>query len=201
MMQSSNKQKSYRKSIRLSDYDYSRPGLYFVTICCQNRKFIFGRIADGEMILNAFGNIAHECVAKISGHFPTAEIDRFVIMPNHVHLLIFIRSEDTFHNIRAIRELPLRERMESRRKMLLPKIIGYYKMNVTKRVNTLRQRSGSTIWQRNYYEHVVRNDDERNRLRRYIFNNPPCWEYDRENRNDIPISEKKIFWDKFLAEE
>jgi len=84
--------------------------------------------------------------------------------------------------------------------MKLPKIIGWLRMNANKQINILRITSDQSIWQRNYYEHIIRNEQEFNRISLYIINNPTNWEYDRENRNGKPIDEKKKFWSKFLNE-
>jgi putative transposase len=84
--------------------------------------------------------------------------------------------------------------------MILPKIIGRLKMNASKQINILNATPGHSIWQRNYYEHVIRDEKDLNKIRRYIINNPPKWEYNRENQNGFPIDEKKTFWSKFLNE-
>jgi putative transposase len=86
-----NNQQIYRhKSIRLKEYDYSQPGAYFVTVCTHNRASLFGKIIDGEMVLNDMGKIVGKCILDIPVHFSDVEIDKFVIMPNHVHLIIII---------------------------------------------------------------------------------------------------------------
>ena len=171
-----------RRPIRLRQYDYSQTGAYFVTLCTQNRKILFGKIVDGEMVMNEGGHIAQQCWLDIPNHYPNAELDNFIVMPNHVHGIIIIKDEI----VGAIHELPLRNTKMIRRKMLLPRIIGYFKMNTSKQINQIRKTPGIPVWQRNYYDHIIRNQDELNRIREYIINNPLQWEYDRENTHRIP---------------
>ena len=170
-----------RHSIRLKEYDYSQAGGYFVTVCTHNRQMLL----DTQEVQN----IIRQWWNKLSERFPASKIDEFVIMPNHIHGIIFIGvttdepnivgavHEPPEHN-GAIRELPLRQK---RRNMLLSKIIGYFKMNTAKSINGIRKTPGLSIWQRNYYEHVIRNESELNRIREYIASNPLKWQFDREN--------------------
>ncbi len=171
--------KHHRRSIRLPHYDYSQSGLYFITICTENRECLFGDVEDGKMILNEFGNVAQQCWLEIPQHFEHVELDAYVIMPNHLHGIIIIKNDGT-RNVGAIHELPLQ--IKQRRKMLLPKIIGRFKMNVSKQINQIRQTPGITIWQRNYYEHIVRDEMDLHRIRQYIMNNPKNWEMDENYR-------------------
>ena len=189
--------KYHRRSIRLNHYDYSQPGSYFITICTHDKSPLFGGITNGEMVLNDLGKMVEKCILDIPVHFPDVELDKWVIMPNHVHMIIVIYPNE--NDKPFIHELPLRD-IKSRRKMLLPKIIGRFKMNCSKQINILQNTPGQSIWQRSYYEHIIRNENELNKIRRYIINNPPQWDYDEENRNGLPIDEKKAFWSKFLNE-
>ncbi len=146
-------QNKYRiESIRLPGYDYSRPGAYFVTIVTYQRQYLFGNIINGKMILNEYGEIVKNWWQEIPNHYSNGQLDV----------------------VEAIHELPLQQQntRKIRRKMLLPKIIGYFKMNAAKQINKLQQSQKKLIWQRNYYEHIIRNDDELNRIRLYIFDNP-----------------------------
>jgi len=120
-------------------------------------------------------------------------------MPNHVHMIIVIWHNNESGNGTACRT-PTVEKFGKPVKQSVPTIIRSYKSIVTKRINILRNTPGVSVWQRNYYEHIIRNEREMNRIRRYIINNPPNWEYDRENRNGLPVDEKKAFWSKFLNE-
>src|SRR5487761_912951 len=168
----------HRRSIRLSRYDYSGRGAYFVTICTQQKKHMFGEVVEGEMKPNEYGKIITLYWKDLSRRYPIVELDGSVLMPIHIHGII--RIVGAIHELplqtsaRAIHESPLRKR----RKMLLPKIIGYFKMNTAKRINETRNTPALAVWQRNYYEHVVRNDDELNKIRDYIATNPLRWQTD-----------------------
>lgn len=125
---------------------------------------------------------------KLPEKFPDIKTDQFVIMPNHTHGIVFIVGavhEPPKHN-GAIRELPLQLLQQKRRHMLLPEIIGYFKMNTAKHINEIRKTPGTPVWQRNYYEHIIRNEKELTRIREYIINNPLKWEFDWENPERIP---------------
>lgn len=124
------------------------------------------------MALNDAGKIVENIWNALPQRFPIIILDAFVIMPNHVHGIIWIRD----HAIRAIRELPLRN---ERRKMTIPMVIGFFKMNAAKRIHAISSSLGP-IWQRNYYEHIIRNDASLNQIRQYVGENPLHWESDPE---------------------
>ncbi len=170
------KQKPSRKAIRLKQYDYSAPGKYFVTICAIDKMFIFGEINNTEMILNESGRIMEKVLLSIADRFTNVEIDVYSIMPNHVHLIISILPESE-SVARAIHELPLQD-AKYRRRMSLPKIIGYLKMNSAKQINRIKDNSGSRVWQRNYYEHIMRNEKTFDEIYAYIQSNPLSWDRD-----------------------
>lgn len=170
-----------RRTIRLQGFDYSQAGAYFVTICAQNRECMFGAITDGRMVLNDAGKIVVDEWMKIAKIGNKIELDKWIVMPNHFHGILVIN-----YSVRAIHESPLHESplqmtVTQRRNMSLPKLIGRFKMLSSKRINEMRGTQARPVWQRNYYEHVIRNDDEMNRIREYIANNPARWELDREN--------------------
>ena len=123
-----------RHSIRLPNYDYTQDGVYYVTICTFNRECLFGDMTGGGIKLNEFGKIVGACWNKIHECFAHVELDQFVVMPNHVHGII--------HIVGAIHELPLQViGRKQRRNMLLPKMVGYFKMYAAKRINLLRDNS------------------------------------------------------------
>jgi REP element-mobilizing transposase RayT len=163
----------HRHSIRLKTYDYSQVGAYFITICAHHHVCLFGEISNGIMQLNNAGKIIKEGWLTLSDKFLNIRTDFFVVMPNHFHGIINIESANF---VGAIHELPLH-----RRGMLLPKIIGYFKMNTGKRINQLRQSPATPVWQRNYYEHVIRNEKSLNKIREYVQNNPLKWDLDQYN--------------------
>lgn len=198
----------HRRSIRLSDYDYSQCGLYFVTLCCNNRKCLFGDVANGVMQLNDAGRIAYDHLNVLSEKYPgRVVVHEFVVMPNHLHVILEII--DTASSLKisdpvlvgAIHESPLHEsplhespsresplsdgllsipnRRDQRRKMLLSKIIGRYKMNTAKQINLQQGTSGQAVWQRDYFEHIIRNEKSFRAITEYIRKNPTQWSGDR----------------------
>lgn len=177
-----------RKSIRLKGYDYSQSGWYFITLCTKNREMFFGDVADGEMILNDAGIIVKKCWSDIPGHYPNVCLDDFVVMPNHAHGVINIVENDKNkiagtkivgdHNVRAknISPLPKNNKFQSPSKTI-GSIIRGFKIGVTK---WFRQNTDIyTVWQRNYYEHIIRDESELNRIRKYIIENPFKWQDDK----------------------
>ena len=175
----SDAKRHHRRSLRLKEYDYSQAGAYFVTICTKNHENIFGEMDEGIMRLSPAGAIVEAFWKDLPSRYPNVELDAFVVMPNHVHgsIMIFVG---------AIHELPLCQQT-GRRRMLLPKIIGYIKMNTARRINRLRNAPGTPVWQRNYYDHVIRNEESLNSIRQYIAENPQRWVYDKENPINISV--------------
>uniref|UniRef100_UPI004056B6E0 transposase n=1 Tax=Candidatus Electronema sp. TaxID=2698783 RepID=UPI004056B6E0 len=169
----------HRRSIRLRNYDYSQAGAYFVTICTQNRECLFGEIADGAMMLNEAGRIVADEWMKITQIRDEIALDEWAVMPNHFHGVVVLT--ETVGAVRAIHELPLRPlRMTQmqRRNMMLPKLIGRFKMLSSKRINELRGTPRTSLWQRNYWERVIRDETELRNVREYICGNPDRWEQD-----------------------
>ena len=167
--------KKARRSIRLKGYDYSQSGAYFVTICVQNRESLFGNIVGGKMVLNEAGRIADSCWNAIPDHFPHVALDEYVIMPNHVHGILFITNHPKA-SVGAKDFSPVRPHGTSG---TIGSVVRGFKIGVTK---WFRSRHGEgIIWQRNYYEHIIRNDNDLNAIREYIICNPERWETDREN--------------------
>ncbi len=172
----------HRRSVRLKGYDYSRAGAYFVTVCTRNRECLFGDVTDGIMRLNKVGRVVEKCWQAIPSHFSTVRLDAFVIMPNHVHGIITIVGPT---HTGATHASPLRgrSRPSGPGRQSIGAIIGSFKSAVTRRINQLRGTPGGRLWQRNYYEHIIRNSESLDRIREYIVNNPLQWELDRENPN------------------
>lgn len=166
-----------RRSIRLKGYDYSQAGAYFVTICTQDRVYLFGEVVDGEMRLNEWGEIVRQCWFDIPAHFPKAALDEFVVMPNHIHGIIVLVDSP----VGATHASPLPTQPRGPQRQSIASIVGSYKSAVAKRINQQRGTPGAPVWQRNYYEHIIRNDESLNRIRQYIAENPLRWEVDREN--------------------
>ena len=172
----------HRHSIRLQGYDYSRAGAYFVTICAQKKQCLFGEIVDRQMILNDAGRMVQQCWYHIPAHFPHAELDVFVVMPNHFHGILVLTDRGIGVNVGAKNFSPLQPSSPpSKRPVGTSKTIGSivrgFKIGVTKWV---RHHTGvHDVWQRNYWEHIIRNETDMNQIREYIRNNPAQWEMDR----------------------
>lgn len=179
--------KRHRRSIRLQGYDYSQAGAYFVTMCAQDRGCLFGDIIDGKMALNDPGRIVERCWKDIPAHFRHVESDEFMVMPNHVHGIIVLMDSPV--GATHASPLPMTGRIQNPRGprcRSLASIVGSFKSAVAKRINEMRDTPGASVWQRNYYEHIIRDDGSMNRIREYIANNPVQWELDRENPNVGP---------------
>ena len=161
-----------RKPLRMSHYDYNTPGAYFLTFCTHNRKHFLSRIVGAihespDPQLTICGKIVESVIQSIPAHLHVT-IDRYVIMPNHVHLIAIIMEKDV---LGEIRESPPQSRP------IMSKLIGYIKMNASK---AIRQHYGDvTVWQRGYYDHVIRNQEDYVALAEYIQTNPLRWELDR----------------------
>jgi len=166
-----------RRSIRLKEYDYSQPGAYFVTVCTWRRENLFGEVLDGEVRLNERGRIVDECWNEIPEHFPQVELDTFVVMPNHIHGIIVIKGNDDV-GVGATHASPLRKKSGPTPKSL-GAMVGSFKSAVARRIQV--KFGGTGIWQRNYYEHIIRDEKEWDLIRRYIESNPDNWEQDEEN--------------------
>ena len=178
-------QEHHRRSIRLKDYDYSQAGAYYITIVSNQRAFLFGRIVNAEVQLSDCGRIADECWRAIPEHFPNLELDAYVIMPNHIHGILVIHENGMATNpspsAGARHASPLRP--HGVEPGSLGAIVGSFKSAVTKRIG--REIKPTSIWQRNYYEQVIRDERDLNRIRGYIQSNPANWEGDKENSNPM----------------
>ena len=166
-------EKHHRRSIRLRNYDYSRAGAYFITVCTDGRELLFGEVIDGEVELNELGRIAAEEWLKSARIRIEIELDAWVVMPNHVHGIVII-TDGRCRGDRLVAPSGPRPRS-------LGAMMAGFKSAVTKRINTMRGTPGASVWQRNYYEHVIRNESALDRIRQYIADNPARWSEDPEN--------------------
>ncbi len=181
------KQQKKRTPLRLRKYDYAQAGAYFITVCTKDKEHLLGEITDGAMKENEFGTIARSCWEELPKHYRDIELDEFVVMPNHIHGIILNYNDD----VGATHASPLLKRPR------LGDMVGSFKSAVTKRINEIRATPGATIWQRNYYEHIIRNERGLNRIREYIHGNPLRWELDRENNQHTGVDE----FDSWLSSE
>ena len=193
-------QKRQRKSIRLKEYDYTTKNLYFITICTHNHEHLFGKIIDGNIRLNDLGRIAEKEWLKTKEIRKNITIDYYVVMPNHIHGIINIIDTIQADHVESDTEhrVPTYERFGRSIPNSISTIIRSYKSAVTKKINELRKTYKKKIWQSRFYDRIIRNENELNKIRKYILNNPLKWHYDKENQNNIPVEEKRKFWKEFL---
>jgi len=166
--------KHHRRSIRLPGCDYSHPGAYFVTVCTYGRDCLFGAGEAGTVRLNEYGLVARYEWLRSAGVRDEIELDAFVVMPNHIHGIVVV----TDATVGATGRSPLHKtdgRPRGPAKRSLASFICGYKPAVTRRINQLRDTRGARVWQRNYYERVIRDDDELAQARGYIIDNPGRW--------------------------
>jgi REP element-mobilizing transposase RayT len=175
-----------RRSIRLPTYDYAQGGAYFVTICSYERRCVFGRVIDGQVQVNEIGAIIEEEWFR-SPIFRKIVLDAFVVMPNHIHGIVFIDSVGATGRSPAPRS--------GLRRGSLGSFVGNFKAATTRRVRMLGLTSDRPVWQRNYYEHIVRDDGDLNAIREYIDNNPANWANDRQNPELIKASRPVAIWE------
>jgi REP element-mobilizing transposase RayT len=176
-----------RRSIRLKGFDYTKQGTYFVTICTNDRNCIFGDIAEGRMVLNENGNIADYYWREIPKHFSNVALDKYVVMPDHVHGIIVIKPNDapvvgarqclaptTWQHLDHAAE----SRFQHPDRKSLSSIIGSFKSIVSKSLNETFNIRGESIWQRNFYERIIKSQNELCTVRNYILCNPQNWKSD-----------------------
>jgi putative transposase len=152
----------HRQSIRLQGYDYTTAGAYFITICTHHRECLFGDIVSETMEFNALGNIARSHWQKLSQHHANIIVDEFIVMPDHLHGIIILES--SIDHPKPISE-----------------IIRGFKTFSAKAINKARGLRGIPVWQRNYYDRIIRDELELNRVKQYIINNPRKWDVDKNN--------------------
>ncbi len=188
----------HRNSVRLRSYDYRSAGAYFVTICTFQKEAILAEIVDRAASLSSLGNVVQECWQQIPEHFPHVNLDEFIIMPNHLHGIVFINDSDVgathaSPDLTAVTDFPdiadvsITAPDDSARhasplqkpgpvKQSLGAIIGSFKSACTKQINESRNTAGMPVWQRNYHERIIRNEEELLSLRDYVLTNPARWD-------------------------
>jgi len=190
------------ESTRLPDYDYSQSGYYFITICTQNRINYFGNVINGKMMLNDTGKIAVDCWMQIPQHFTQVTLDEFVIMPNHVHGVIFLNdfthgcrdvacnvsTNNEYNTITNDQNLPISNFMSkiSPKTGSISTIIRSFKSAATKQINE-KYGNHHFTWQPRFYNHVIRNEISLYNIQQYIINNPIMWHRDRNNEPGLTM--------------
>ena len=185
----------HRRSIRLKGYDYTQPGAYFVTICTDKHKFLLSEIVNGEAALSQYGLAAQRVWAGLPQHYPYVVLDEIVLMPNHVHCIIFLTEDPVGAGL--VREDFLKEqsRPAPTKRHGLPEIVRAFKSFSAHAINLLRGVSGVSVWQRNYYEHIVRSEPALKAIRQYIYDNPMRWELDKYNPAAVGVdSQAAALW-------
>lgn len=206
------REKHHRRSIRLKGYDYTSVGSYFITICTFQRECLFGTITDGEMQLNQYGKIVHSHWQNLPKYHPRLELDEFVIMPNHIHGILFLIdnndiSSDHHNSVGAgladnfevnagatCKTRPYKisiptkpaptNNLATENNHGIPEIIRGFKTFSARRVNQIRHTSGIPVWQRNYYDHIIRDETSLQKIRQYIQTNPNLWQVDQLHPNN-----------------
>jgi REP element-mobilizing transposase RayT len=170
-------------------YDYTQAGAYFITICTRDRECLWGKVVDGMVRLNDTGRLVESVWLQTSTVRPDIDLDAFAVMPNHFHATLFIHESPGLPGATR-RVAPTKNhsagagkpcRSAGPRPKSLGAIIGQFKSLVTKRINLAQQQLDGSVWQRNYYEHVIRDEESLNRIREYIDTNAMRWDLDREN--------------------
>ena len=182
-----------RRSIRLKGYDYSRNGLYFITICCQDKRSRFGQVIHGKMVLNAYGQIAYDEWLKLQERFSNLQLDVFQIMPNHMHGVVAlvgatlaVAPNDVVAPNDAVAPNDVvandYNRAGASPAPTIFDIVGAYKSLVANgclKIYKSKNEIMGKLWQRNYYEHIIRNEKSYQNISKYIINNPCKWADDR----------------------
>ncbi len=183
-----------RYTIRLPGYDYSQSGGYFVTLLTWHREQTLGEIVSSEVQLSKMGQIARSEWLRLESRFPNVKLDEWIIMPNHIHAILMLLPADAVrarlnpkdHGLESsaspLQRVPLPAQPKGTVPHSLGAILGAYKASVSNKAHHILDNPGITIWQRNYYEHVIRDEAELQKIRQYIHNNPLKWELDEENR-------------------
>lgn len=186
-----------RRTIRLPEFDYAQDGAYFVTLCAHQRECLFGAVdTQGTMRVNDLGDIVRDEWLKTAVIRAYVVLDDYVVMPNHFHAILFIikseeqpqvRDDNKWHDVSvgAQRAAPLQKPHVTPQS--LGAIVRGFKSAATKRINEHRHTPGAPVWQRNYYEHVIRNESGLNDIRSYIQMNPARWTEDTENPANVNL--------------
>ena len=188
-----------RKRPRMPNYDYSSPGAYFVTVCTIGGRNLFGTVEGGKVRLNGLGQISNKCWRVLPDHLPDVVVDAHVVMPNHIHGIIWLGVDEA--HPRAGHAPPLQKiegagppspscmRAEARRngrtRSTLPAVVGSFKSAVSREIALLGARRQGSVWQRSFFDRAIRSEEELLRVREYISQNPMKWDLDRENVNAL----------------
>jgi putative transposase len=173
----------HRRSIRLRGYDYSQPGHYYVTICTQAKEHLFGHIVEGDMHRSELGDYAARCWEWLAQQYAYIDLDEWIVMPNHLHGIIVItdRRSDSGGTPGTNGKAGGASRSAPTTRKPLGRLVGAFKTVSTDRINERRGTPARLLWQRDFYDHIIRDDDELNKIREYIRTNQLRWKTDPEN--------------------
>jgi len=164
----------HRRSIRLKNYDYASDGAYFATICAQHKEYMFGNVIDGKMVLNSAGKMIKKWLCELENKFKNIELNEYIIMPNHIHLIIFIMVGANLY----VCPIGIQRIIQWLKTMTTNECIRNVKQNDWKRFDR-------KLWQKNYYDRIIRNEKELDKIRKYILENPLKWELDKNNPENL----------------
>jgi putative transposase len=173
----------HRRSIRLRNYDYSQSGIYFVTLCTYQRQCLFGQISDGKMELNELGEIVQSEWLRSPEIRREIALDEWVVMPNHLHGIVMITRPDEPQDFNKYPLPPQGLPIQMKPRSLSSLIVGF-KSATTRQINHCRSALGTPVWQRNYYENIVRDQRSLQNFCKYIRNNPKSWNIDQLHPNN-----------------
>jgi putative transposase len=173
-----------RKRLRLAEFDYRSAGFYYVTLCTQGRLCLFGEILNAKMLLNDAGKMIHDVWTNLPNHFPNIQLDSFVIMPNHFHAIVIIKEiTDIF------REFGTAQRPSPTNASLSDIIRNFKTYTTWSYINGVHENNWAPfekkLWQRAFYEHIIRNEASLLKIQQYIIDNPLKWKNDKENPDNI----------------
>ena len=175
-----------RKSARLPGYDYSLPGAYFITVVTYRREYLFGNVVEGQLHISRYGQLVAEAWMDLTSHYPHTNLGKFVVMPNHVHGIVIITQDD--NNFRGLSKNLPSNGFSTEKKMIpygLPEIVRGFKSFSARRINNLRKLRGNPVWQRSYYDRIIRNERELKDIGEYIQSNPRNWLGDQLRNSNI----------------
>ena len=186
-------QGKYRiESTRLKDYDYSLNGAYFVTLCTKNSMHLFGSIVDQKLIPNRQAEVVTECWLDLPAHYTNCVLDKFIIMPNHVHGIIIIDNEIAETGLKPDKVVvvetglkPVSTAGRVAKPYPLSEIIRGFKTFSARRINEYQNTRGKAFWQSRFFDHIIRNREELKRIRQYIIENPLKWELEKNNHENL----------------
>jgi putative transposase len=173
-----------RKSTRLGEYDYSQSGWYFITVCTKNRTKWLGDVVDEKMVLNAYGKVARDRWLWLARQYDYLKLDEFIIMPNLMHGIMVIENDIVCtrkDNPKVVPTVPMA--IYNRRYSLLSKSVNAYKTTSSKSIH--QNGLMDFIWQRSFYDHIIRDEESPGSIREYIIYNPMKWDRDRNNSENV----------------